>query len=191
MSALTYNGVAASTTGSNGGFFAKVMPEAALGWLRTLRGRHDTPVAVAGATEERRGLVILDFDGVAHPGKSGTFELLPLLERWLLDNPHVDVLISSTWRMEFGMKWLRDCFMEAELHPRVVGITPVVDPYQSHARQVEIEQWLAQHGARYRAFAVLDDEARLFTPGWPPLVLTQSNVGLQLTHLAELEKRLC
>ena len=45
-------------------------------------------------------ILFLDFDGVLHPGNRGTFERAPMLEMWLLKHPEVDVVISSSWRIE-------------------------------------------------------------------------------------------
>lgn len=155
---------------------------------RSVAPKQDVHHAVTEQPE--RVVVFLDFDGVAHPRKTGTFELLPLLEEWLRQHPMADVVISSTWRMEHSLKWLRDCFLDATLHNRVVGITPELDKGQAHVRQSEVGMWFSDNSSRYSAFAVLDDEASLFQPGWEHLVLTQSDEGLSPRHLEQLSRKL-
>ncbi|MDF6623942.1 HAD domain-containing protein, partial [Escherichia coli] len=73
----------------------------------------------------RGPVLMLDIDGVLHPGQSGTLIYLPLLETWLRAHPDVDVVISSNWRETHTLDELRN-FFSIELRERVIGCTPVL-----------------------------------------------------------------
>ncbi|KWU24765.1 HAD domain-containing protein [Burkholderia cenocepacia] len=133
-------------------------------------------------------LLFLDFDGVVHPRTRGTFELLPMLEDWLVLNTHVDVVISSTWRLEYSLAHLREGFLCPELHPRIIDVTPDLPAHAGPVRQAEIEHWIAAHGRRTSRRAALDDDATLFQKGCPWLVQTEYTAGLTPQHLAALSR---
>src|SRR5690606_33369558 len=105
----------------------------------------ETPIPSAtftGITLNTAPLLFLDFHGVVHRGASGSFERMPLLELWLLDHPSVQVVITSQWRIEHDLHWLKNCFGFEELHSRVLGVTPEILTITNHRRQAEIEMWL-------------------------------------------------
>ena len=60
----------------------------------------------------RGPVLMLDIDGVLHPGQSGTLIYLPLLETWLRAHPDVDVVISSNWRETHTLDELRNDLMQ-------------------------------------------------------------------------------
>lgn len=132
--------------------------------------------------------LFLDFDGVVHPRTRGTFELLPLLETWLTANPHVRVVISSTWRLEYSLEHLREGFLAQELHGRVIGVTPDMSLAAGAVRQREIESWLVMNGLQGCRRAALDDDASLFRAGCPWLVQTDYVKGLEPRHLVRLSQ---
>ena len=129
--------------------------------------------------------LFLDFDGVLHPGLTGTLSNLPLLETWLQMHPHVRVVVSSSWRFTESLERLRECFIES-LRDRIVGVTPDLGSTHYGSRQLEVEAWLRAHASLNVRFAALDDEGDLFRPDWPWLVLTNKRDGLQDHHLDEL-----
>ncbi|VTU42056.1 MULTISPECIES: HAD domain-containing protein [unclassified Variovorax] len=134
--------------------------------------------------------LLLDFDGVVHRNMNGTFERMPLLEAWLLARPSVDIVISSSWRLESSLAQLRDCFASEQLHPRVVGVTPDLPDALRYQRQAEIEHYLRESARVRRPFAALDDDGSLFAPSCPFLVRTDPRIALTAEHLDELDRRL-
>ena len=71
-------------------------------------------------------VVFLDFDGVTHPEpcrSDALFCFLPRIEEVLREHPEVDIVISSSWRLEFSLEQLRGHF-SADIASRVVGVTP-------------------------------------------------------------------
>ena len=121
----------------------------------------------------RRGMrtLFLDFDGVLHAANGPAFTHAPLLAD-VLRGHAVQIVITSSWRINQAM-----VDMVARLGPLacpVVDTTPVIG--NGSDRQREIECWRDGHYAE--DFRVLDDDARLFEPGWPPLILCDGSTGL-------------
>lgn len=129
----------------------------------------------------RGGVLFLDFDGVLHPGCSGTFARLAQLEAFLLDHPMVDVIFSTSWREAASVEELALNF-SADLRDRFIGCTPVHTG--AFARGSEVLFMVRQYGIRL--FAAVDDQARLFGPSFPGLVVTDSRVGLCDRDIAAL-----
>lgn len=127
----------------------------------------------------------LDFDGVMHPYQNGSLSRMPLLAQWLHERPDIRVVVSSSWRQSHDVPALQKLFPKA-LRTRVVGVTPLL-PRQPYIRQREIEQ---DHRRRAGPLIVLDDDARLFEPGWPPLHLTEERQGLTPGDMRALRARL-
>jgi hypothetical protein len=137
-------------------------------------------------------ILFTDFDGVVHPGTRGTFVLMPLLEQWLTENAHVEVVISYSWRLENSLKELRACFGNSALHSRIISSTPDLRPIPTYPRQAEVEAWVQSNCTGPVRIAALDDDASLFRPGCPWLIHTQSKVGVtpfDFLRLASLLKQ--
>lgn len=152
----------------------------------------------------RAMLLFLDFDGVLHPEHPGRrandayqFCRLPLLEGWLRLRPGVDVVISSSWREAHPLDELVGYF-SVDLQSRVVGCTPAFkrDSWQQYdgepppvrfPRETEVLRWLATSSEPWRGWAGLDDQAHLFKPLNPRLVLCDPSVGLTARELARLD----
>ena len=80
-----------------------------------------------------RTLLFVYVDGVLHRAQNGSFEFPPNLLRILRLRPDVDVVISSSWRVNATREWLLDHFPPSS-HDRIVGVTPVrAGPYQHQA----------------------------------------------------------
>jgi hypothetical protein len=96
---------------------------------------------------------------------------------------------------------LLQSFFADDLQARVLGVTPpahlLLGPTESRSeaerevaigeRQYEIEQWIADSGAPAQPWVALDDDATLFRPGCPNLVVCDPTVGLTVSQLNELD----
>lgn len=144
-------------------------------------------------------LLFLDIDGVLHPHLNYLQDLLfssmPLLEDVLRAHPHVEVVISSTWRTTRTVQELQALF-SADILPRIVGKTPhwqdLQDDaaYGTYVRQAEIEAWLRSSGRPWESWVALDDQASLYRPFCRNLVLTDSETGLTIEDCVRLADRL-
>lgn len=132
--------------------------------------------------------LFLDFDGVLHPGLAGTFIHLPLLQQFLQDHPDVGVVLTTSWRLDYSLEELRRYFV-ADLRARVVDVTPALLEYTPAKRYAEIQVWLRRHGA-CRPWAALDDDASLYPPECPQLVLCNAARGLRQPQLDALRVKL-
>lgn len=127
-------------------------------------------------------LLFLDFDGVLHPrATKNLFIHIPRIEGVLRDFPHVQVVISSSWREETHPHEIQAMFSE-ELRHRIIGTTPLVDidypPGPIGSREEEIHIYMAQPECVGNQWLALDDEASLFSPECPNLILCNSLTGL-------------
>jgi hypothetical protein len=124
-------------------------------------------------------ILFLDFDGVLHPfhRPAGPFALLPDFERVMRDFPHVDIVISSTWREMHALDELRAHF-SPDIRRRIIGVTPVfhglTHPY---IREVEILDWLREAGRENEPWVALDDIAWFFSPQCRNLILVDPDSG--------------
>lgn len=131
-----------------------------------------------------RFILFLDFDGVLHPGTSGTFRHAPLLATYLDAYPFVRIVISSNWRFSESVDELKGWFAPS-MASRIIGATPILAGGAEGSRQQEIEHWLAEHPTQL--WRALDDDATLFSPTCPWLIRTEPKVGLTAQTLAALD----
>ncbi|MCC4118443.1 hypothetical protein LLG90_24095 [Aromatoleum toluclasticum] len=134
-------------------------------------------------------ILFLDFDGVLHlfagVARADSFAGWPRLEAVLDEHPHVDLVVSSSWRSIPHDEWERD--VPASLRARVVGRTPVIRrPLRVHyptgykpepLRYLEILRYLKTTRQQHRPWLALDDDATLFPAGCPNLVLCRDRFG--------------
>lgn len=138
-------------------------------------------------------IVFLDFDGVTHPElcrEDQLFTCLPLIEAVLRRHEHVEVVISSSWRVHHPLSELRKFFAEDIAH-KVVDCTPVFPstyarPGPAGLRQTECLAWLADHRPDHPWIAI-DDVPWMFDPGCPNLLLTLHRVGFTPANAAHLQ----
>ena len=126
-----------------------------------------------------RKIIFLDFDGVLHPDGVAKFSRLPVLERFLVEMPDAEVVVSSTWREDHTLDQLRDIF-SPPLRSRITGVTPSLDDgYDLGGRQSEILTFLANEGLSDTncCWIALDDNAMFFEDSCQNLVLTDSSIG--------------
>jgi hypothetical protein len=144
-------------------------------------------------------LLFLDIDGVLHPHEGYSADLLltklPMLEDVLRVCPHVEVVISSTWRKTRTLQELKDLF-STDIAPRIIGKTQEWQEFQDEAaygtyvRQAEIEQWLRDAGRPWEEWVAVDDQCNMFRPFCKNLLLTDSAVGLTTFDCDLLAQRL-
>ncbi len=144
-------------------------------------------------------ILFLDFDGVLHPSICvSDADLLcrrPLLESVLRDAPHIDIVISSTWRETRTLNQLQAMF-SPDIGVRIVGVTPqwqeIQDPtvMGTYVRQAEIEAWLWQSDRAWESWIALDDQPWLFRPFLPNLVRSDPATGLTEEICATLRRKL-
>ncbi|MBK3779963.1 hypothetical protein G3A43_06820 [Paraburkholderia aspalathi] len=128
--------------------------------------------------------VFVDFDGVLHPGLAGTLCYVSRLEAFLIANPGVGVVLSTSWRQHYSLDELRMMF-PVSIRARIVAVTPVLPEGTRAQRYAEIQEWLRRFGAG-RPWAALDDDASLF-PAWcDELVLCESARGIRPAHLQKV-----
>lgn len=147
-----------------------------------------------------RGLLFLDFDGVMHPYGCSIdlyFCHIDLLEPWLRQRSRLDVVISSSWRDGHPFDEIQSYF-SADLQQRIIGTTPILarESWEQHdgelppmrfEREAEIRRWLARSEEPWRPWAALDDQAWLFKPFCPHLVVCDGRVGLTQRELDQAD----
>jgi len=134
-------------------------------------------------------LLITDFDGVMHPGLAGTFIYLDRYQAFLRKHPSVRPVLSTSWREDYSWAELMALFA-ADLRDRFLGATPVLTDALPAVREREILAWRRAHRLEHLPWVALDDDASLFTPGCPNLVLCETIRGLRPAQLAEVEAKL-
>lgn len=141
-------------------------------------------------------ILFLDFDGVTHPEGCRAADLfcrLPLIESVLLRHPHVQIVVSSSWRETRPLEELRQRF-RPELRERVVGCTPLArqdpcEPAMRHVRETECRAWLRAHRPD-APWIALDDNPLLFQQGCPNLLAIDGRVGFTEADALRMDARL-
>ena len=143
--------------------------------------------------------LFLDFDGVLHPlhGGGARLQYAPLLVSALKPHPDVQIVLSTSWAVMFGLDETKN-MLPTLLRQRVVGAT--YDPkyarqewLSSMTRYTQIAKYVKRHLLTHWLAVDDDDE------GWPAehrksLVRTSSRLGLAhpdtLPELADKLQRL-
>ena len=147
----------------------------------------------------RKVTLFLDFDGVTHPlhcHESRHFSCLSGIEDVLRQVPSVEVVISSTWRLQYPMEALRARF-SANIAQRVIGVTPIhpVDdalPVRllSFPRHAECVAWMRTNRQSHDVWLAIDDRPYLFEPFFMGVVVTESWLGATGDVLQKLKHEL-
>lgn len=134
--------------------------------------------------------IYLDFDGVLHAVERFVyrieyFEFVPPLEDILRKFPHVQVVVSSSWREDWTLEQLRENF-SPDIRERIIGVTPRV---VGKKRVFEIKLHLKQ--TKYTGpFIVIDDAPFEFPKQWLHLIVCDSEKGFDEVKQKELIMRL-
>ncbi|WP_425268633.1 HAD domain-containing protein [Marinobacter vinifirmus] len=115
-----------------------------------------------------------DVDGVLHPNDTGNLSCADVLTSITSQIPGLQLVMSSNWRETMDLEFFQRIFPK-EIVNRTVGFTPVLSapPYR---RQREIEVFTSYFGIS--RFICIDDQERLYEPGWPNLHLIERSRGL-------------
>lgn len=105
------------------------------------------------------------------------FRLVELLKDWLRDHPEVEVVLSSTWRL--------DERMAAEVKRR--GIDFIAMTRNLGPRSREIADWLAAH-PQVTHYAILDDIPQFAATQQRHFVRTRYVHGLQFKDLQRVSQ---
>lgn len=143
--------------------------------------------------------LFLDFDGVLHPEfchESKHFTFLPNFEQVLRRVPHCEVVITSTWRLQFPVDDLRAHFSQDVAH-RVIGATPkfcelenVPNSLLGYEREAECNAWLRTNDRAVFPWLAIDDRPWLYRPFSRSLFLVDGKIGLTAAMAEELIIRL-
>ena len=140
-------------------------------------------------------ILFLDFDGVLHPidRRDGCFSCLPVLEAVLREFRDVEIVISSSWRVDYGLIMLRSVF-SSDVATRIIDVTPdraaTMDLIEPYRREREIEDWLRENGRKSERWIALDDCDWIFSPVCTRLLLVDTTTGFDSRAATELRKRL-
>ena len=131
----------------------------------------------------------LDIDGVLHPRTNGSLSCLVHVERAveLLACP-VDVVISSSWRVEHTLEWFAKQFAAHGAHRLAAGLsgaTPDLDHrgQTQWIRQAEIEAYERDRPSNH---LILDNSPGLFEPGLKRLYICDLETGFTEAEIPAL-----
>lgn len=115
-----------------------------------------------------------DVDGVLHPNDTGNLSCANVLTSITSQIPGLQLVMSSNWRETMDLEFFQRIFPK-EIVSKTVGFTPVLSAHV-YRRQKEIEVFATYFGIT--RFICLDDQERLYEPGWPNLHLIERSRGL-------------
>lgn len=140
-------------------------------------------------------ILFLDLDGVVHPTdrREGCFSCLPTLETVLREFNGVEIVISSSWRIDYSLTQLRSMF-SPDVATWIIDVTPdrasrmeSIEPYR---REREIEDWLRENGREDQPWIAIDDCDWMFSRVCRPLLLVDGTTGFDNRAAAMLRARL-
>lgn len=156
-------------------------------------------IDLPATTTESRRIIFLDIDGVVLPLSQPTRrryedyaqDQIPLpLQRLvaLLDeHPEIEVVLSSSWRIDYGIERVRE-LLPARHRQRLIDVTPLIG--NGNDRGEECLRWLADHG-HAGAFAAVDDCQQLFAIDFKYLVLVNARIGIEDKSILAVKQLLC
>ncbi len=131
-------------------------------------------------------ILFLDIDGVLHHSAANYGEEFCCKKYlWkILDNePSIDVVISSDWRLTYSLEKLKDLITSdgGELYKeRIIGVTPSIKGarHEYGGREKECCEWLELNNNMNSEWIALDDIAGNFKYGNKRLFLINHEIGL-------------
>ena len=140
-------------------------------------------------------ILFLDFDGVLHPmdRRDGCLSCLAALETVLREFHEVEIVICSSWRLEYNLTQLRSMF-SSDVAKCVIGLTPdgatKMESMEPYRREREIDDWLRENGREYEPWLALDDCDWMFSPSCTRLILVDSTTGFNESTAKVLRARM-
>lgn len=137
-------------------------------------------------------VLFLDFDGVLHPdpcSKEQLFCRRDLVQGILREFPHIDVALSTTWRLRNPLDNSGDALkhhFSSDIAERIVGVTPnhknldrkqAPDGIDLYPREWECIAWLQANRPHCRRWLAMDDKSHLFRPFSRNLLVTNPKTG--------------
>lgn len=123
-------------------------------------------------------VIFLDFDGVMTTRKTRYDNFDPECTKRLqeiLDKTGAKIVVSSTWRINKDLVFLKKLFEEWGINPDdVIGLTP---RFSGKGRGTEITAWLDKN--LVDNYIVIDDDSFDIPPHLERLVHTKTDIGLQ------------
>lgn len=151
-------------------------------------------------------ILFLDFDGVTYPefcDPVGYFCRLPAIEAVLREYPHVEIVVSSTWRLDFDDEAESTIQMRKhfsfDIASRVVGVTPDIrSPEQKKAprtwvtglRERECLAWLQHYRIAGTPWIALDDTQACISEDRTQVMIVDGATGFLSEHEDEFGRRL-
>jgi len=136
--------------------------------------------------------IFLDFDGVLKPLTQGNTpnvfnrECLDAFENVVRRYDNIKIVISSTWKLVYSLKKIRQLFSE-DIQPLVVGMTPdtygQITPYERHK---EVLAYLKQN-EKDTSWVAIDDDPEHY-PKNCTVILTEPFIGFDHTSALELRE---
>lgn len=134
-------------------------------------------------------VIFLDIDGVLNlipqgHDKYGAIFHSHLVEnlRYLVEQTHAKIVISSTWRMS-GLDEMKNMWKDRNLPGEVVGITPIsrflrknetFDERKERGR--EIQEYIDNNSAIIENYVILDDDTDIMNHQWKYFVQTSNTL---------------
>lgn len=150
------------------------------------------------ARMKKMTVLFLDFDGVLHRDfchASKHFECEAHLAS-ALDGMDVEIVLSSTWRVDKSLNELRTLLSET-VADRIVGVTPrfihmpdIPSQLALYEREAECMAWLTANRPPWTQWLALDDRPWLFRPFCQNLFLVDGKLGLEESSSNILRARL-
>jgi hypothetical protein len=147
----------------------------------------DISFTSATASQTPVQILFVDFDGVLHPefcNESEHFMHRDAFETVMRQLPSVDLVVSSTWRLQRTLQELKALF-SGDIGARVIGATPfyaqlenIPDSLVGYEREAECVAWLRQNGRATQDWLAVDDRSWNFRPFHRDVFLVDGRVGL-------------
>ena len=133
-------------------------------------------------------VVFLDFDGVTHPEPCFHENVMCRMDKIaavLNRYPEIEIVVSSSWRMQYTLSELQDFLCEIAPH-RIIDVTPSIKKpspdwvpgvFSLSERQWGIEAWLKANRPFGTPWIAIDDQLFWFEEGCKNLLLTDKKTG--------------
>lgn len=111
-------------------------------------------------------------------------KVVEIFEDFLVENPDVKIVLSSTWRRM--PNWKSRLKKESLIiYNRIIDVTPILDK----DRGLEIKDWMDRH-PEVTKYAIIDDDSDMLDEQLPFFVHTTFKLGLTKAHIKHLEELL-